>query len=162
MAKPSLDLNQIFPVITSACAACSPTARHKTERGAPVTTAMLKTSNGTGQRTRHYRTETPLVPATLPHMIPVWLHDLSIAYLSHGALSALIIAFDLVRHPQHMWIMNVVSPVILVHDADCDAVWICHGLSGQLVADQKWHQGKDVTVDALISRKRDFDNSRSI
>lgn len=44
-------------------------------------------------------------------MIPVWLHDLSIAYLSLGALSALIIAFDLVRHPQHMWIMNVVWPV---------------------------------------------------
>ncbi len=44
-------------------------------------------------------------------MIPVWLHDLSIAYLALGALCALFIALDVLRHPQHMWIMNVVWPV---------------------------------------------------
>ena len=44
-------------------------------------------------------------------MIPCWLHDLSIVYLLAGILSSLIIALDLVRRPQHMWIMNVVWPV---------------------------------------------------
>ena len=44
-------------------------------------------------------------------MIPAWLHDLSIAYLALGAVSAVVIVADLFRHPQHMWIMNVVWPV---------------------------------------------------
>jgi Domain of unknown function (DUF4396) len=44
-------------------------------------------------------------------MIPGWLHDLSIAYLLLGALGAAIISFDLTRHPQHMWIMNLVWPI---------------------------------------------------
>ncbi len=44
-------------------------------------------------------------------MVPAWLHDLSLAYLSLGALCAAIICADLVRHPQHMWIMNLVWPV---------------------------------------------------
>ena len=43
--------------------------------------------------------------------MPLWLHDLSVASLLLGALCALIIAADLLRHPQHMWIMNVVWPV---------------------------------------------------
>ena len=42
-------------------------------------------------------------------MIPYWLHALSIAYLLLGL--ATIIAIDLLRHPQHMWIMNLVWPV---------------------------------------------------
>jgi uncharacterized protein DUF4396 len=44
-------------------------------------------------------------------MIPTWLHDLSLAYLILGAVCALVIALDLLRHPQHMWIMNIVWPV---------------------------------------------------
>jgi hypothetical protein len=44
-------------------------------------------------------------------MIPEWLHDLSIAYLSLGALCSAVIAADLFRHPQNMWIMNFVWPV---------------------------------------------------
>ena len=44
-------------------------------------------------------------------MIPGWLHGLSIAYLSLGALAAMTIAADEIKHPQHMWIMNVVWPV---------------------------------------------------
>jgi hypothetical protein len=44
-------------------------------------------------------------------MIPNWLHSLSIAYLLFGAICAAVIAFDLTRHPQQMWIMNVVWPV---------------------------------------------------
>lgn len=44
-------------------------------------------------------------------MIPGWFHDLSIAYLALSSACALLIAFHLMRHPQHMWIMNVVWPV---------------------------------------------------
>jgi hypothetical protein len=41
-------------------------------------------------------------------MIPTSLHALSIVYLLLGALCATIIAADIARQPQHMWIMNVV------------------------------------------------------
>ena len=44
-------------------------------------------------------------------MAPAWMHDLSIAYLAFGALCAIVIAIDVIRHPQHMGIMNVVWPV---------------------------------------------------
>jgi uncharacterized protein DUF4396 len=53
-------------------------------------------------------------------MVPVWLHDLSIAYLALGALCAAIVARDLMRHPQHMWIMNLVWPVTALFGT----VWI--------------------------------------
>jgi hypothetical protein len=44
-------------------------------------------------------------------MAPAWLHDLAIASLVLGAGCALLIAIDVVRHPQHMWIMSIVWPV---------------------------------------------------
>ena len=44
-------------------------------------------------------------------MIPEWLHVLSIASLLLGAACSAVIVADLLRHPQHMWIMNVVWPV---------------------------------------------------
>lgn len=45
-------------------------------------------------------------------MIPDWLHWLSIASLLLGGVCALVIAADLVRCPQNMWIMNIVWPVV--------------------------------------------------
>jgi hypothetical protein len=44
-------------------------------------------------------------------MIPVWLHDLSLAALLLGLVCALVILADVIRHPQHIGIMNVVWPV---------------------------------------------------
>ncbi len=44
-------------------------------------------------------------------MVPAWLHGLAIAALLLGAASALVILVDVARHPQHMWIMNIVWPV---------------------------------------------------
>ena len=44
-------------------------------------------------------------------MIPVWLHNLSITSLALGALCLIGIVADILRHPQHMGIMNVVWPV---------------------------------------------------
>lgn len=44
-------------------------------------------------------------------MTPVWLHVVATASLIIGFLCAIWIAVDIARHPQHMWIMNVVWPV---------------------------------------------------
>ena len=44
-------------------------------------------------------------------MIPTWLHELSIAALIVGFVCALLIAIDITRHHQHMFIMNIVWPV---------------------------------------------------
>lgn len=44
-------------------------------------------------------------------MFPDWLHGLAIAALLLGAGCALVVSIDVVRHPQHMGIMNVVWPV---------------------------------------------------
>lgn len=45
-------------------------------------------------------------------MIPDWLHVLSIAALLLGAACAILVAIDVIRRPQHMWIMNLVWPVV--------------------------------------------------
>ena len=45
-------------------------------------------------------------------MIPVWLHVLSIAALATGIVCALIVMIDVTRHPQHMWIMSAVWPLV--------------------------------------------------
>jgi hypothetical protein len=42
---------------------------------------------------------------------PDWLHDLSLAWIALGLLCALAIVLDEARHPQNMWIMNIVWPV---------------------------------------------------
>jgi hypothetical protein len=53
-------------------------------------------------------------------VVPTWLHVLSAAYLALGFLCATIISADLLRRPQHMWIMNVVWPVTALFGT----VWI--------------------------------------
>ena len=53
-------------------------------------------------------------------MVPTWLHVLSIVFLALGVLCALVIAADVARHPQHMWIMDVVWPVTALFGT----VWI--------------------------------------
>lgn len=47
--------------------------------------------------------------------MPEWLVPLSIASLALGGLCSFVIAFDLLRHPQKMWIMNVVWPVTALY-----------------------------------------------
>ncbi|WP_319774212.1 DUF4396 domain-containing protein [Breoghania sp.] len=54
--------------------------------------------------------------------IPVWLHLLSLASLGLGAICFVIIAVDEMRHPQHMWIMNLVWPVVALF-ASVLALW---------------------------------------
>jgi hypothetical protein len=45
-------------------------------------------------------------------VVPQWLHILSIAWLIFGAACFIVVLIDVVRHPQHMAIMNVVWPVV--------------------------------------------------
>jgi len=70
-------------------------------------------------------------------MIPRWLHILSIAYLAFGALTAAVIVVDEHRHPQHMWIMNVVWPVTALFGS----VWIAwqYFAYGRLATQAKMH-----------------------
>jgi len=44
-------------------------------------------------------------------MFPDWFHTLAILCLCFGGVSALIVLSDILRHPQHMAVMNVVWPV---------------------------------------------------
>ena len=53
-------------------------------------------------------------------MIPGWLHAAAVAYLLLGAVCAVVILIDVVRHPQHMWIMDVVWPATALFGS----VWI--------------------------------------
>lgn len=55
-------------------------------------------------------------------MVPAWLHALSIAALLTGFFCALLVAIDVTRHHQHMFIMNVVWPVTALF-AGPIAVW---------------------------------------
>lgn len=45
-------------------------------------------------------------------MVPEWFHILSVISLLVGFASAGVLAIDIMRDPQHMWIMNVVWPVV--------------------------------------------------
>lgn len=54
--------------------------------------------------------------------MPSWLHVLSIVVVLSGCASALLIAVDVVRHPQKMAIMNVVWPVTGLYGSVL-AVW---------------------------------------
>lgn len=42
---------------------------------------------------------------------PPWLNTLSVTWIILGAISAGAVVIDEVRHPQKMWIMNVVWPL---------------------------------------------------
>ena len=56
-------------------------------------------------------------------MPPDWLQDLAKAYLAASFLCAVIITADLRRHPQTMWIMNVVWPVTALYWGPA-ALWV--------------------------------------
>ena len=55
-------------------------------------------------------------------MIPDWLHFLSLISLLAGGLCAVVIAVDEWRDPQHMWIMNLVWPLVALF-ASVIALW---------------------------------------
>jgi hypothetical protein len=77
-------------------------------------------------------------------MIPPWLHVLSIAALALGALCALLIALDESRHPQHMWIMNVVWPITALFGT---LVWLWgYFRYGRLTTHERMHTAKQASL----------------
>ena len=92
-------------------------------------------------------------------MIPAWLHIISIAFLILGAGCALVIAVDVARHPQHMWIMNLVWPVTALFGT----VWVLwqyftYGRAGAreapypiMVANGALHCGSGCTLGDIVA-----------
>lgn len=81
-------------------------------------------------------------------MVPAWLHILAIVALLLGLGSAALIAFDEIKHPQPMWIMNVVWPVTALFGT---VVWLWFyfrfGRLGSKHALMKpWHHGREKKV----------------
>jgi Domain of unknown function (DUF4396) len=56
-------------------------------------------------------------------MYPEWLHILALAYIALCALVAIWIAFDSLRHPQRMWVMQLVWPITAMYFGPI-AVWL--------------------------------------
>ena len=70
-------------------------------------------------------------------MIPGWLHVLSILSLVAGFACCAVIVLDEYRHPQHMWIMNVVWPVVALFGS---VVWLwAYFAYGRLATHEKMH-----------------------
>jgi hypothetical protein len=96
-------------------------------------------------------------------MIPDWLHVLAIASLALAALCALVILGDVRRHPQHMWIMNVVWPVTALYGSVL-ALW-AYFTYGRLAMDEKaqaaMERGEEMPQKALtpfpvkVGKRRD-------
>ncbi len=74
-------------------------------------------------------------------MIPAWLHSLSIGFLLLGLACAAIVAADLVRHKQDMWVMNVVWPMTALFGT----VWIVwqYFAYGRLAEDERAEAAMD-------------------
>jgi len=68
-------------------------------------------------------------------MIPAWLHLLSIAALLLGLSCAAALAVDVLRHPQKMWIMNVVWPVTALFGT-VPTLWL-YGRYGRLATRER-------------------------
>jgi uncharacterized protein DUF4396 len=92
------------------------------------------------------RTWTPFA-AVIPH----WLHILAIASLLLAGLCALVILIDVLRHPQHMWIMNIVWPVTALFGSVL-AVWgyfKCGRLAVHEKAQAAMERGEEMPQKAL-------------
>jgi hypothetical protein len=74
-------------------------------------------------------------------VIPHWLTIISIASLALAAGCALIILIDVIRRPQHMWIMNIVWPVTALF-ASFIALWGYYKY-GLLATKHAVHQAKE-------------------
>ena len=84
-------------------------------------------------------------------MIPTWLHILSIVVLLLGVACAACIAADEMRHPQHMWIMNVVWPVTALFGTL--AVLLCYWRYGRLSTHERMMAARE--RDAVPPAKRE-------
>ena len=70
-------------------------------------------------------------------MVPDWLHYLAIASLALGGLCAALLAVQVARLPQHMWIMKIVWPVTALFGTVL-AVW-AYFRYGRLASHEQAH-----------------------
>ena len=73
-------------------------------------------------------------------MIPDWLHILSIVGLLAGIVCAAIVLADVVRHPQHMAIMNLVWPITALFGTVL-TLWL-YLTYGRLATQERMHAAK--------------------
>lgn len=78
-------------------------------------------------------------------MIPDWLHWLSIAALAFGFFCALVVLVDVLRHPQHMWIMAIVWPVVALFGTVV-ALWAYYRY-GRLATKEAMHRAEQAGQD---------------
>jgi len=70
-------------------------------------------------------------------MIPDWLHVVAVFSLAIGLICFAIIVLDEMRDPQHMWIMNVVWPVVALFGS---LVWLwAYFAYGKLATHRRMH-----------------------
>lgn len=74
-------------------------------------------------------------------MFPTWLHALSISALLLGAACSLLLSVQVIRHPQHMTIMNVVWPVSALFGTL--AVVLAYYRYGRLATMEAHHHAKE-------------------
>lgn len=86
--------------------------------------------------------------------MPYWLHLLAILSLIVAFVCAIIIALDETRHPQHMWIMNVVWPVVALFGS-LFALWAYYSY-GRLATKAATMQAKKQGAKPPSKRKTPF------
>ncbi|MCO6187789.1 DUF4396 domain-containing protein [Rhizobium sp. L1K21] len=73
--------------------------------------------------------------------MPDWLHALALLSLVVAAICALVVIMDEFRHPQHMWIMNVVWPLVTLFGS-LYALW-AYFRYGKLATKEAFMQAKE-------------------
>lgn len=86
--------------------------------------------------------------------MPHWLHILAIASLIVALVSTLAMAVDVARHPQHMWIMNIVWPVSGLF-ASVAALWLYFAY-GRLATDAKAQAAMERAADPPAKTQTPF------
>ncbi len=74
--------------------------------------------------------------------MPFWLHFLSVASLAAAGICSLIIALDVVKHRQHMKIMNLVWPITALYSGPL-GLWAYYRL-GRLSTRESVHRAKEL------------------
>jgi hypothetical protein len=106
---------------------------------APVNCGGHRTRRPAGNRCRARRvTSRGQHHGASSALIPVWLHTLAVLSLLAGLAIAVVIAFDVLRYPQHMGVMNVVWPVTALYGGVL-ALWF-YFRHGRQVPDAQAHR----------------------
>ncbi|MDQ0313572.1 DUF4396 domain-containing protein [Amorphus orientalis] len=73
-------------------------------------------------------------------MVPMWLHWLAIVSVAAGIVCAVWIALDERKHPQHMWIMNLVWPLVAL-SGSLFVLWAYHRIGRNVSSGEGGQEG---------------------